>query len=100
MFFSQALSIVSPGTSVSHRTIHNKIKTGSFTVLEKDSNTMRVRNSKGNERRVTEKDWDTFVAALPGLRDGSIARNSLKNMQTTYVMGLIGLWEDQGKRFY
>ena len=101
MNFLQAQDIVAAGQAIQHRATLGALLPGNFTVLSKADGNLKIRNNKGNPRTVKEADWDEVVVNLKDLRErcGSVSRNSMKTRNSTYVLSIIGLWEDRGHRF-
>src|SRR6266702_4214471 len=101
MTFLQAQEIVVVGQSIQHRSTEGSILKGSFMVLAKEKGSLKIRNNKGNPRTVKQADWDEVMTNLVELRskNGAVNRETMKTRNSTYVLSLIGLWEDRGQKF-
>ena len=101
MTFSHAQTILVPGQKIKHRASDGRLLTKTFLVQAKEDGNLKIRNSKGNPRTVKQADWDEVLANLPSLRGvlPSGIRRSMNTRNSTYVLSMIGLWEDKGHKF-
>jgi hypothetical protein len=101
MTFSHAQTIVVPEQEVKHRGSKGRLLSKAFVVKAKEEGNLKIRNYKGNPRTVKQADWDEVLANLSSLRGASLGdvRRSMKTRNSTYVLSIIGLWEDKGHKF-
>jgi hypothetical protein len=102
MTFLHAQDVVVVGQNIQHRSAEGSTLKGSFTVLAKEKGNIEIRNNKGNSRTIKEADWDEVLTNLIELRtkSGAVTRETMKTRNSTYVLSLIGLWEDRGHKFH